>query len=161
MKAVTTVCAGLSALVLGVFALTFLVPGMNGHLLAWIALGTAGIAGTVTTTYKFPVSSTTTAPTGAQASATQLVVAEVNWADSDTTAPITHDFGVGTTGPSPNTSQYLPEVIITPVSLGTAGLPSLTVVWTSGNVVTIGKGSTAGTGGTFVVYVRRPHSIGL
>jgi hypothetical protein len=157
--------AGLAALFLMVApALASTPTDISPHSLAWIgiALCGAGILGTVTVTYKWPVSSTV-APTGAQAAKTMVVVAEVNWADADTTTLVTHNFGLGTvvTNAFPTTGQYMPEVLVTETSKGTAGIVSQTIAWTNSVAITIGKSSTAGSGGTFVVYMRLPHSVGM
>lgn len=161
MDRITKVGAGLVALFLVAAALAISIHDHQMVLALW-ALAGAGIAGTVTVTYKWPVSSTT-APTGAQAAKTMVVVAEVNWADSDTTSLVTHNFGLGTvvTNQFPTTGQYMPEVILTPVSASTAPFSSQTIAWTNSVAITIGKGSIVGSGGTFVIYMRLPHSIGM
>lgn len=157
--------AGLAALFLMVApALASTPTDISPHALGWAtaALGLGALFATVTVTYKWPVSSTT-APTGAQAAKTMVVVAEVNWADADTTTLVTHNYGLGTvvTNQFPTTGQYMPEVILTNTSQGTASIASQTIVWTNSVAITIGKSSTVGTGGTFVIYMRLPHSVGM
>jgi len=161
MDRITKVGAGLVALFLVAAALALSVHDHQLVLTLW-ALAGAGIAGTVTVTYKWPVSSTV-APTGAQAAKTMVVVVELNWADADTTTLITHNFGLGTvvTNAFPTTGQYMPEVILTPVSASTAPFSSQTVAWTNSVAITVGKGSIVGSGGTFVIYMRLPHSVGM
>jgi hypothetical protein len=117
-----------------------------------------GLAGTVSLAYKTPGSGTTPA-TAAQAHAQTLQVVEVTFADADTTAPIVTNMGLGTTGASPTTAQDLPKVTLVPLTAGTAN-PGLSVAWTDGNTVTIGKINTSvGTGCVVVVYIEKPHSI--
>ena len=157
--------AGLAALFLMVApALASTPTNISPHALGWIAaaLSLGVVFGTVTVTYVWPVSSTT-APTGAQAAKTMVVVAQVNWADADTTSLVTHNFGLGTvvTNAFPTTGQYMPEVILTPVSASTAPFSSQTIAWTNSVAITIGKGSIVGSGGTFVIYMRLPHSMGM
>ena len=126
-----------------------------------IALGALalGIARTVTQTYAYPGSGTVPA-TAAQAAGTNFQSAEVNFADADTVATVTHNWGLGTTGAFPNTGQFLPQVILVWSSAGTA-FPALAVSWTNGNTLTLSKGNTStGSGGTVVVSMRRPHSLG-
>jgi len=126
-----------------------------------IALGALalGIAGTVTQTYAYPGSGTVPA-TAAQAAGTNFQSVQVSFADADTVATVTHNWGLGTAGAFPNTAQFLPQVALVWSTAGTA-FPALGVAWTNGNTLTLSKGSTAtGSGGTVVVSMRRPHSLG-
>lgn len=105
-----------------------------------------------TITYAYPVSGTTP-PTLAQTS--NLVNAQVVWADADTTATITHNFNLSAT----SVAQLRPTVIfnLDPSSTGTA---SATITVTKGQtVVTLTKSTAAGSGGTLNVAILRPHSI--
>ncbi len=121
-----------------------------------------GIAGTVTLTYKYPVG-TTVPPTAIQASQVQVVIGEVNWADSDTTTLFTHNFGIATApgfaGILPGLISFFPEVMIVNSGVSTVAA-AISVAWTNGTTLTLGKGSILGTAGTIIVYVRKPHSIG-
>lgn len=143
------------------------VPALAAH----INIGTVmllsmslGLVGAVTVTYKFPVSSTTTAPTAVQSSQTQVVTGTVNWLESDTIARFTHNLGIATAvgfaGSKPTIAQGFPDVHVLPVGADTVA-PVMSFVFTDGNVVTINKGSIAGTGGTLLVAVYRPQSIGV
>lgn len=97
--------------------------------------------------------------TAAQAKTQSIQVAEVTFADADTTCLVTHNFGLGTTGASPTTAQDLPKVNVVMKTAGT-GYPALSYAWTDGNTVTITKGATSvGTACVAVVYLERPHSI--
>ena len=126
--------------------------------LLWLA-GLAVIAGTVTVTYAYPVAGTT-APTATQASTQPTVTATINWAEADTTGLITHNFGLQTQTYTPNTGQLFPEIIWYCVA-GQTVAPAVTFALTSGNVITFGKTSAVGTGGTIVVIVRRPNTAEL
>ncbi len=118
-----------------------------------------GESGAVVVTYAYPGSGTVPA-TAQQASQVQAQTLQISFADADTTGLVTHNFGLQTATFTPNTGQFFPEVLLTPGVVGTA-FPALGVVWTSGNVITIAKGNTAtGSGGTYVVTIRRPHSMG-
>jgi len=106
-------------------------------------------------TYAFPVTGAT-APTAQVMKAHQTLHALVGFADSDTTAVITHNWG------SP-LSDYgtalfpVPKFYMTTV--GTAGVPVLTFALTNSNVVTITKATGAGTGGTAMVTLDRVFSM--
>lgn len=133
---------------------------VNHHAVGWLVLvGLAGIAGTVVNTYKYPGSGTTPA-TAAQATGVHVQVAQVSFADADTTATVTHNYNLGTTGATPNTGQLFPEVTLVWTTAGTAAA-QVDVTWTDGNSITLTKRATStGTGGTVAVYMRRPHSLG-
>lgn len=134
----------------------------RGGALVWVMIAGAalGLAGTVTQTYLYPGSGTVPA-TAIQASQVQTQVAQVNFADADTTAVVTHNFGVGTTGTLLNNiTRKVPEVMLIEETAGTA-FPGYAVVWTDANTITINKtNTTVGSGGTVAVYMRRPHSVG-
>jgi hypothetical protein len=163
MKNLTRIGAVLATLFLA--ALPALASTPTHHVLNWVAsVASLGVVfGAVTVQYFWPVTTpNTTPPTGTQAALTMVVVALLNWADADTTALITHDYGLGlsASGQFPTTGQFFPEVIITPVSLSTAPFSSWTTTWTNSVAITMGKGSIVGSGGTVVVYMRRPHTVG-
>ncbi len=134
------------------------------HLLS-LALA-VGLIGTVTVTYKFPISGTV-APTAAQASQVPTITAVVNWLESDTTFLFTHNLNIATApgfaGIQPSLASLFPEVIIAPMLNSGTVYPNVQVDYSTstGNVLVFFKGSIAGTGGTLAVTVRRPHSIGL
>lgn len=112
----------------------------------------------VTVTYKYPVAGTTP-PTAIQASQVPTVTGIIEWADADTTGLFTHNFGLQTQTFTPNVGQFFPEIISYASAAGTA-VANAQFVLTNGNVITFGKTSAAGTGGTLVVIVRRPYSAG-
>lgn len=177
MKTIQKVSVALVALFLISLPALALTGGMDSHRLEvtnpapqedsprspWgvIALGALalGIAGTVVQTYAYPGSGTVPA-TAAQAAGTNFQSAQVSFADADTVATVTHNWGLGTTGAFPNTGQFLPQVTLNWGTAGTA-FAALAVAWTNGNSFTISKGNTTtGSGGTVVVSMRRPHSLG-
>jgi hypothetical protein len=95
----------------------------------------------------------TTAPTAVQSATVEAVVAQVSMSDSETSALITHNLGINTYQAAA-LQPYLQWYISNP---GTAN-PILSLALTSANVVTVTKTSLAGSGGTYVVIVRRPYS---
>lgn len=107
----------------------------------------------VVVTYAYPVSGTTP-PTVAQTS--NEVNAIVSWADADTLATVTHNFGLASTDPA----ALFPVVNINidSTSTGTASA-TVTVTKTNTNAVTLTKSTAAGTGATLQVIILRPHSI--
>jgi hypothetical protein len=107
----------------------------------------------VTVTYAYPVAGAT-APTAAQALLVNSVTAQVNMADADTTATVTHNFGLAAADPA----NLFPLVDINVSSPGTV-VPILSVVLTNTNAVVINKVSAAGSGGTYNVLIQKPHSI--
>jgi hypothetical protein len=108
-----------------------------------------------------PIISSTTGPTAAQAAVTQEIVVQVNMALADTQALITHNWQFSA---SEATNFFRPQVlgpywINGPVGGGTSA-PFVSFDWTNTNVLKVNKLGVAGTEGTFVLYLRRPHSIG-
>ena len=103
----------------------------------------------------------TNPPTGAQASQAPKIVVTVGMLLADTVATITHNFGLGASGPS----FYDPEVV-GPVWIngplgGGTNVPLITFTWVNTNILQANKLGVAGTDGTFIIYLRRPHSTGL
>lgn len=126
--------------------------GVQG--IVWIL--SLGIAGAVA--YKTP-GSATTAPTAQQAHFQSLQVAEVTFADADTTFPVTHNLAAQTGTFTPNTGQDLPKVTLTVKTPGTA-FPGISAAWTDANTVTINKANTTfGSGCVVVVYIETPNSL--
>lgn len=97
----------------------------------------------------------TTAPTLAQSAGVNVVVATVAMGDTDTTATITHNMNVT----AAQLAALQPFVTIGVTTPGTV-VPLLSYALTSANVVTITKGSLTGSGGTYVVVIRRPGTPG-
>jgi len=120
--------------------------------------------GVVVVTYCHPVlgnAGTTTAPTAAQASSIPELAAQVFFADTDAQAVITHNWGL-----APTFANWLWPQIFFNKALGGASDSSFATNFTFGisntNSVTMNKLNTLGTGsgGTYNVYIRKPHSIG-
>lgn len=149
-------------------ALAFNLHASAGHSarIVDIAITLMVLGGAVTVTYKFPVSGAT-APTAVQASQVPTVNGLVTWLESDTLGLFTHNMGIATAvgfpGIQPGLASFFPEVIITPVLNSGTVFPNIQIDYTTstGNVLAFFKGSIAGTGGTVLLTVRRPHSIGL
>ncbi len=113
-------------------------------------------------TYCHPIlgAPTTTAPTGAQASQIPELAAQVFFADGDGAVVITHNWGLPNSFPT----WLWPQVFFNK-SLGGASDSSFATNFTFGltntNSVTMTKiGLGTGQGGTYNVYLRRPHSAG-
>lgn len=134
----------------------------TGHLSAVTAFQLSaglGLVGTVTVTYRFPVSGTTP-PTAIQASVQNVVTAIINWAEADTIGTVTHNFGLQSGTYPGNLTQLFPEIIWY-LQSGQTVMPAITFVLTDGNTITFGKQSAVGTGGSVVVIIRRPATPGM
>ena len=97
----------------------------------------------------------TTAPTNAQAATVNAQQITVLFGDTDTSAVLTHNFGVSAAqlaALQPYLS-YICQQLTTPA---TGTLAVITVAWTNSNVITLAKQSNVGTGGSYVFTVRRP-----
>ena len=106
-----------------------------------------------TVTYAHPVAGAS-APTAAKAARFNLLTATVNMADGDTTATITHNWRLSTA----KLAKLFPLVTVYAAVAGTAAA-ILSVALTDSLTVTLTKVSAAGSGGTFVVILQRPHTI--
>jgi hypothetical protein len=124
-------------------------------------VSTIGLLGTVVVTYaSFQDGSGphegytggTVAPTQNQTTTVNAVVAQVSFADADTVALITHNFAVSTAQ-----AAALQPYIQYYSSTGGSTTP-LTFALTSANVITVNKNGFTGSGGTYVVIIRRPYS---
>ena len=121
-----------------------------------------------TVTYSYPVSGST-APTSAQMNGNaphNIVTGTINFADADTTAAITHNFGNYATGQgegATESSKEFPIPNLWPITLGTATgtvVPQFSFQYTSATVMTITKGGTGnGVGGTYGFALMRPGSL--
>ena len=104
------------------------------------------------------INGSTTPPTAIQAQQVPMQKALISVADTDTQALFTHNWGLGTSAPT----YFNPEIFYYAL-LQTAGgtfLTGFTFDVTNTNVVKINKLSYVGSGGSFVVTLRRPFSIG-
>ena|SRR5208283_1106925 len=115
----------------------------------------------VTVTYAWPVAGTT-APTAAQMSNFDTVIASiVASADGDTTATITHNFGLTTA----QISALFPLINLVPtLSQALSALSAWAVTSITTNTVVVTKLASTGSGNAgaqLTVQLRRPHTIGL
>jgi hypothetical protein len=106
-----------------------------------------------TLTYLYPGSGTTPA-TAAQAAGASVQVAAVQFADADTTVTIVHNWAFDTAALARSEPFVLEEQI-------TGGTPAPLLIETKAtNQIVFTKQSTAaGSGGTIVFSMQRPHSI--
>ena len=118
--------------------------------------------GTIVVTYCTPIlgAPTTTAITGAQASQVSEQQAQITWADGDTGALFVHNWGLPNSFPT----WLWPQIFMSEV-LASSSASSFATAFTFGisntNSVSITKvGVGTGQGGTWNVYLRRPHSTG-
>ena len=112
------------------------------------------MASTVTYGYSGGASASTVAPTAAQAATTTLLTCTVQFGDTDTTATITHNWGLSTTQ---NTALF-PLISVALNSTPTTANP-ITVGVLGTNTVTILKASLTGSAGTVIVNLQKPHTI--
>jgi hypothetical protein len=110
------------------------------------------LVGVVTVTYAFPVSGIT-APTAIVMSKHAMLTATVAMADADTTATITHNWGLSTA----QLADRFPVIIWNYVTAGT--VPALLTFSRAANAVTVTKPNLANTGGTYEFTLLRPHTI--
>ena len=97
-----------------------------------------------------------TFPTAAQAFNFNTQISRVVFADADTTATLTHNWGIS----AAQLAAFFPLIDYYAQNVGTTGttLPQLTFALTDSNTVTITKTAATGSGGTFVVTLNRPYS---
>lgn len=110
----------------------------------------------VTTTYTYPVAGATP-PTAAEA-ATRVSAGVIASIDADTTATVTHNFGLSVA----ELAEGAPLVAITPLLQAEALLSGWAVTAKATDSITLTKSVTVGSGaaGTQIqVEVLRPHSI--
>ncbi len=104
------------------------------------------------------INGSATAPTAQQAQQVVMQKAVISMADTDTQALFTHNWGLATSDPT----YFNPEIFYYAqlTNSGGTSLTGLTFDVTNTNVVKVNKVNFLGTGGSFVVTLRRPHSIG-
>lgn len=124
-----------------------------GHILAGLA--GIGLFGTIVVPTFLVPNTGTFAPTAAQVSISTLntVVAQCIFADADTVATITHNLGISLA----DLTKGYPR--ITARLQGGGTFPVLLSFTPTVNSITVDKPSTAaGSGGTWIVIIDRPHS---
>lgn len=115
--------------------------------------------GAVVVTYCTPIMGTpgTTPPTANQAALVPEQQAQISWGDADTQAIFIHNWGLPNSFPT----FLWPQVIINQATGANSFATQFTIGLANTNQVYITKiGVAAGQGGTYSVYLRRPHSIG-
>ncbi len=150
VKNFTLCLAGLLVAVVLAAGLVYFHPSpMN---LAAFLLSAAGalLAGTATVTYQYPVQGATP-PTKAQMLLLSLVIAQIHFGDTDTTAVITHNFQNTT---QENATFFMPEPNIEILNPGTV-VPLFSFAETDTNDLTITKASATGSNCTIIVYLHR------
>lgn len=140
-------------MLMGLALLGPMVAHLNAHQLLFL-LTLGPLVGVVTVTYKYPVSGLV-APTAQQVRVLSMVTATLNWGDTDTSATITHNFGLS----SAELADLFPVPVVYAIALnGSPSAPAPFVNLTDGNTITITKSSVTNSGGTFNVVVFRPHT---
>lgn len=150
---------GLTLLALLLVALVVSLAHRNGHGLMALIVGLPVIGFTVTYGFAGAASGTTTAPTAGQSSTLPAITCQLAMGDTETQAFITHNWGLPASAPS----FFFPEInYLVQVNSGAqTQVPCLTFSWLNTNVLVVNKLNALLSGGTFVVYLRKPHSIGL
>lgn len=99
-----------------------------------------------------------TGPTGQQAAQCFKQTAQINMADADTQALFTHSWGLDASAPG----YFEPEILWYAQQMTANGTwaTALTFDVTNTNVVKVNKANFAQSGGTFIVTLRRPHTVG-
>ena len=114
--------------------------------------------GIVTSTYNFFIAQNlqtgTTPPTLAQALNENMLNVLLNWADSDTTATLTHNWNMS----AAEQTALLPLMSIFPTQTNT-NTTVVAVTAQNTNTVTVGKQANAGSGGTYVVQMLHPNTL--
>jgi len=100
----------------------------------------------------------TTPPTAIQANQVFKQTALISMADADTQALFTHNWGLDASAPQFFEPEILEYALLT--TTGGTYQSGLTFDVTNTNVVKVNKLNFLGTGGSFIVSVRRPHSLG-
>jgi hypothetical protein len=105
------------------------------------------------------INGSATPPTAVQASALESQVAQINMLDADVQALFTHNWGFGVSSPTYfDSPQVLAIYNQGPAQPGGTWLPNFTLDVSNTNVLKINKLNFLGTGGTFIVTLRRPYS---
>jgi hypothetical protein len=104
------------------------------------------------------INGSATPPTAIQALQVVMQKAVISMADTDTQALFTHNWGLGTSAPT----YFDPEIFYYAQLTNASGtfLTAFTFDVTNTNVVKCNKLGILGTGGSFVVTLRRYHSVG-
>lgn len=96
-----------------------------------------------------------TPPTAIQANQVNLQKAVVSFADSDTQALFTHNWGLDASAPGYFDPEVLGVQVLGPAQAAQSYLPAFTFDLSNTNVVKINKLNFLGTGGTYLFGLRR------
>ncbi len=156
---------------LAVLALCALLPAAFHFSLAVLALALSGLAvGTITTTYVTFLDGSgshqgyaggTTPPTAAAVATKNTILCTLFAADADTTGTITCNFGLSAAQAAalePFISWYV-AAMTTAASTAPPQLAFSVTTNTGVTVITVTKGATTNTGGTYVVQIARPAAV--
>jgi hypothetical protein len=147
-RIITVAVAGIAAVVLGWTGFNQAAAGH--HLAAMIATGLTMLAGsTIITTW--PIAGTF--PTSAQAVNFNTQIYRVVTVDADTTAVLTHNWGIS----AAQLAAFFPLISFYVENIG-ATFPPVSFALTDSNTVTMTKLATTGSGATLVVTLQRPYS---
>ena len=102
------------------------------------------------------INGSATAPTAAQAQQVYAQKALISMADSDTQALFTHNWGLDVSSPTYLDPEILSVVGYGPAQAAQTYLPAFTFDLSNTNVVKMNKLNFLGTGGTYLVCLRRP-----
>lgn len=123
------------------------------HTVGYLLTGLTMLAGT-TIIQTFPIAGTF--PTSAQAVGCNTQINRVVMADGDTSATLTHNWGLT----AAQLAQFLPLISFYVQNPGVS-YPVVSFALTDSNTVTMAKTGTTGSGGTYVVALQRPYSATL
>lgn len=102
------------------------------------------------------INGSATPPTAAQASQIPTQKALVSMADSDTQALFTHNWGLDVSSPTYLDPEILSVVGYGPAQVAQTYLPAFTFDFSNTNVLKMNKLSFLGTGGTYLIALRKP-----
>lgn len=160
---------GAGAVLLFLLALPALASpgGANHQVLHWMELILAGapLIGAVSVNYFIRggpvlINGSATPPTAVQASQVQKQTAQIIMLDADVQALFTHNWGLDASAPTYFEPEILGIVNQGPAQPAGTWLPNFSADWTNTNAVKLNKLNFLGSGGTFMVTLRRPHSVG-
>ncbi len=101
------------------------------------------------------INGSATPPTATQASQVVLQKAAVSFADTDTQALFTHNWGLDVSSPTYFDPEVLGIAILGPAQPAQSYLPAFTFDFSNTNVLKINKLSFLGTGGTYLLSIRK------
>jgi len=101
------------------------------------------------------INGSVTPPTKTQAQAVYVQKAQINFADSDTQALFTHNWGLDASAPTYFDPEILGPAVVGPAQTGQTWLPAFTFDFSNTNVLIVNKLNATGTGGTYIFGIRR------